>query len=289
MKDRFQTIDELEAVLLKIYDKSTAHPEFQDRWRKENPSMGQCVPAALIVQHYFGGEIYKHSKEFHYYNLIGGEVVDLTKNQFPCELNYSKGKKKRPNLRMAKTKERFELLKERTERFLDTRALAATVEIVNLADYPQYLEQCALWVWEEWDKERGRTLDDVVAKCRNSVNRDKVPQMYGALIGEELIGMVSIWFGDGQTGSPPEYPWICSLFVKDEYRGHDIGVKLQKKCLEAVKGFGFKKLYLTTHLKGYYERTGWKLYAKPLIKGQGSLIYEHDLSSEPLKTDSKRD
>ena len=79
------TLEELRAILLKCCDKSIAHPEWQDCWTEENPTRGCCVPTALIVQDYFGGEVWKHNIRRHYYNVIDGEFVDLTKDQFSKE------------------------------------------------------------------------------------------------------------------------------------------------------------------------------------------------------------
>ena len=109
------TIEQLKEKLLNVYDKSTVHYKWRSRWTKENPTCGQCVPTALLVQHYFGGDIYKHDIESHYYNVIDGEVVDLTKDQFAHPLDYTRGKKRQPILSQSKTKERFEILKSKVE------------------------------------------------------------------------------------------------------------------------------------------------------------------------------
>ena len=105
------TLDELQNVLLKVYDKSTVHRKYKSKWTKENPAYGQCVPTALLVQHYFGGDIHKYKD--HYFNVIDGEVVDLTASQLTEEFDYSQGKLKQPALNQSKTQERFEILKEK--------------------------------------------------------------------------------------------------------------------------------------------------------------------------------
>lgn len=110
------TIDRLQQVLLKSYDRKTAYPKCRDGWREDNPAYGQCVPTSLLVQHYFGGEIYK--KDDHYFNVIKGEVIDLSRSQFDYDFDYSNSKKKQPSLDQARTQERYELLKERVEKYL---------------------------------------------------------------------------------------------------------------------------------------------------------------------------
>lgn len=112
------TLDELKIALQHAYTKNTAHYKWKSRWTKENPTCGQCVPTALLVQHYFGGDIYKHKIESHYFNIIDGVVIDLTADQFTYKLDYTLSKPSQPNLAQSKTLERYQLLKERVEKYL---------------------------------------------------------------------------------------------------------------------------------------------------------------------------
>jgi hypothetical protein len=54
-------------------------------WRPSRPSIGQCAVTALIVQDHLGGEIMRTTVrgESHYFNVVNGEVIDLTADQFP--------------------------------------------------------------------------------------------------------------------------------------------------------------------------------------------------------------
>lgn len=115
------TLEELKYILDQVYDKDTAHRKWRGKWNKDNPTYGQCVPTALLVQYYFGGEIYKHNIESHYFNVINGKVIDLTKEQFDYELDYSNSKQNQPKLSQSQTNERFELLKLRVENFKNTK------------------------------------------------------------------------------------------------------------------------------------------------------------------------
>ncbi len=111
------TLNELKIILEKVYIRETAHKNWRAQWSKEKPTYGQCVPTALLVQHYFGGQIYKHDIEDHFFNIVDGNVVDLTKEQFDYELDYSKSKQKQPNLNLSQTLERYQILKNRVENY----------------------------------------------------------------------------------------------------------------------------------------------------------------------------
>lgn len=109
MRDNL-TIDELEKILNKCYCSKTAYPDVQKDWSEENKTLGQCAVTALVVQHFFGGDIYKHNKYSHYFNILNGQIIDLTKSQFNFKLDYSDSVIKQPNLHKAQTEERYKML-----------------------------------------------------------------------------------------------------------------------------------------------------------------------------------
>lgn len=57
-------------------------------WISENPARGQCVPSALAIQKYLGGEIvkctlfFKNGSESHYWDIIGDDELDTTFIQY---------------------------------------------------------------------------------------------------------------------------------------------------------------------------------------------------------------
>lgn len=112
MLDSIKSPEELKEKLLKVYSKDTAHKDYRENWNIDNPTYGQCVPTVLLVKELFDGEIYKLEEEFHYYNLINEEIIDLTKEQFNYDLDYSKGIKK-INSFDDETIDRYNKLKER--------------------------------------------------------------------------------------------------------------------------------------------------------------------------------
>lgn len=86
------TIDTLNFILKESYNKDTTHIRYQKCWSQNNPTAGHCAIVSMIVQDYFGGEIYKIKSQHHYYNLIDGNIIDLTKDQYnPVTPNYCEG------------------------------------------------------------------------------------------------------------------------------------------------------------------------------------------------------
>ena len=81
-------IEQLKQFLFCKWNKETCSPGLKGSWNEENPSLGQCAITALIVNDFFGGKIMRcmASSGSHYYNLIDGNIVDLTVEQFLGEI-----------------------------------------------------------------------------------------------------------------------------------------------------------------------------------------------------------
>lgn len=78
------TLNKLYAVLRKCWSADTAYPSCQKDWVPEDPSYGQCAITAMLVHDMFGGSIHRIrvGGGTHYFNLIGGHYIDLTREQF---------------------------------------------------------------------------------------------------------------------------------------------------------------------------------------------------------------
>ena len=85
------TIKELENCLDKVYSKDTCYPLCRDDWNDNNKTLGHCAIVSLIVNDYFGGDIYKIKVDgiSHYFNYIDNNIIDLTSSQFDCDIDYS--------------------------------------------------------------------------------------------------------------------------------------------------------------------------------------------------------
>ena len=108
------------------------------------------------------------------------------------------------------------------------------IKIMNLLDDIESLEEVSKWIYEEWEKKYNRKLEDIIYRSKHSLNRNGIPQMYIAKHENEVVGVVSIWRCDLKSRQDL-YPWMATLFVKEEYRNKGIGTILQKKVIEETK------------------------------------------------------
>lgn len=153
------------------------------------------------------------------------------------------------------------------------------IEIINLIDAQEYLEEISKWIWKEWQKEHGAKLEDIIYQSKHSINENGIPQMYIAKYKNEVVGVVSIWLNDLKARQDL-FPWMATLYVKEEFRNMGIGKMLQQKCIEETKKMNYKNLYLITEHRNYYEKMGWKyIEDAPLGDGNYERIYKYKLKS----------
>ena len=109
-------LDKLETILNSLYSKETCYPGCRNQWNDDNKTLGHCAIVALIINDYFGGYIckIKVNNISHYFNLIDGEIVDLTSEQFKInDIFYANYviKTREDVLMNEDTKKRYEILK----------------------------------------------------------------------------------------------------------------------------------------------------------------------------------
>ena len=134
-------------------------------------------------------------------------------------------------------------------------------KIVNLADAPEFLEEVSRWLWLEWAKADGYTLEEIVYRTKYASQKDTVPQTLVAVRDGKPVGVVSLWLNDLKTRQDLS-PWMATLYVKDEYRNLHIGQLLQRASIK---------------LDNYYEKLGWQFVEKaPEVGGVMEKIYRYD-------------
>ncbi len=75
----------LRKALKKSWSKDTCYPPMENEWSMDCPSFGQCYSTAMVLNDYLGGTILVGKfpeGTGHLWNLIDGEEVDLTRDQF---------------------------------------------------------------------------------------------------------------------------------------------------------------------------------------------------------------
>ena len=98
---------------------------------KDNPSKGQCAVTSMLIQDLYGGKLVRGTlgKSSHYWNeLPDGTTVDLTRQQFGDKADelVVDGYRNRDDVyngNYGDTGDRYEILKQRFEKFLNRKAV----------------------------------------------------------------------------------------------------------------------------------------------------------------------
>lgn len=87
--------------------------------------------------------------------------------------------------------------------------------------------------------------------------------IFVAMVDGQIVGMTSIMKADYYP-LPEIYPWISSVFVTEEYRGHRISEKLINFANVYAKEAGFIRTYIPSQHVGLYEKYGYH-YLKDIV------------------------
>lgn len=99
-----------------------------------------------------------------------------------------------------------------------------------------------------------------------------------AIMAGQIVGMATIMKSDYYP-LPEIYPWISTIFVAEEYRGHKISGKLIAFANTYAKENGFHRTYIPSEHAGLYEKYGYR-YVKDIVNyGNGiDRLYTKELS-----------
>jgi len=136
------------------------------------------------------------------------------------------------------------------------------VRISYLVEYPEYVQQLAQWLFEEWDSILGEGNPEArIKKLKAHMNRDELPIAWVAHANGELLGTAALRVHDLE-GSEDLTPWLGGVFVGSPFRRRGIGAALCTTVEEAARLRGIQTLYLfTLDKQAWYLRLGWKVLA----------------------------
>ncbi|MEI7478619.1 MAG: GNAT family N-acetyltransferase [bacterium] len=133
------------------------------------------------------------------------------------------------------------------------------IQIDFLANHKQFVDTVAQFWCLEWGSDKSeqgikKTKDRILGR----LNTDKVPLIFIPFSADKCIGTVAI-VEDDLEKRPDLTPWIASVYIDKEYRGHGIAKLLVEAAMKKAKALGLKIIYLHTETAhGLYEKMGWK-------------------------------
>ena len=133
------------------------------------------------------------------------------------------------------------------------------IEIKQLIEIDEdNLNKMTKWIYEWWGNNEAFTLEQIKVFLKNCMQKDRLPQTYGAFIRDSIIGMYQFTYEDLFV-RPDIYPWLANVYVDEKYRGKGVC----RKMLESVKGNAkqntqVNELWLYTKHINLYDKFGWE-------------------------------
>lgn len=142
------------------------------------------------------------------------------------------------------------------------------MEVVKLANLPQYVVAAAEWFAEKWQLPAEIYQESIE---QSITQKAVIPQWYIVLDTEQKIvagcGVIDNDFHD-RTDLTPN---LCALFVEAEYRGKNIAKQLLDTVRQDFAQMNIETLYLVTDHESFYEKCGWQ-FLTMVKEDSGELI-----------------
>ena len=147
------------------------------------------------------------------------------------------------------------------------------MEIVSVREHPEQTERFILYFQKRWGSPN--TLMVYHDAITHAVTTEvPLPDWYLLMDGDTIAGCAGLITNDF-VSRMDLYPWLCALYIEEDYRGHAYGKLLIERAKKDAKAGGFTHLYLVTNHVGYYEHYGFSYIGTGYHpSGDSSRIYE---------------
>ncbi len=129
------------------------------------------------------------------------------------------------------------------------------MKVISVTEFPEMKKLAIEYFQSKWASEDSKMVyEDCINHCFDQNN--SLPRWYLLMDKDKIAGCAGLITNDF-ISRMDLYPWLCALFVEEEYRHHGYGELLINQAKsDAIQG-GFDKLYLCTDHIGYYEHYGF--------------------------------
>lgn len=152
------------------------------------------------------------------------------------------------------------------------------MRIAPLGQHREHVATLAAWHHAEW----GHLYDDwtlaaATSELQGHFSADSLPTTLVLLDAERLLGSVSLVLEDAPEFRDEGSPWLASLYVVPEARGHQHGVALVRAAVALAARLQLSQLLLFTPFHaGFYQRLGWQAVVRTTLKGTPVVLMQID-------------
>lgn len=150
------------------------------------------------------------------------------------------------------------------------------MKIISIRENPEYTQKAIQYFQQSWKSVLPIIYEDCISHSIGA--RNSLPQWYLLETEGKIIGGAGLITNDFISRGDL-YPWICALFINEDYRGNGYAKLLMDKAKEDAAKAGFEYIYLSTSHIGYYERYDFTYIGQGYHPwGEESRIYELKLN-----------
>jgi GNAT superfamily N-acetyltransferase len=149
--------------------------------------------------------------------------------------------------------------------------------IVSTAERPDLAPVVASWLWAEFWRARGYSLEQTLEVVRTSITAQRMPRAFILLVDGKPVGTASLAARDLEA-RPDLTPWLAGVFIEPAARGqgrvaHLIGA-VEEECRRA--SIPTLRLY-TPSAENVYRRAGWRTVETFALGDKSYALMRRDL------------
>jgi GNAT superfamily N-acetyltransferase len=149
----------------------------------------------------------------------------------------------------------------------------------NLADRLDAVPLLGEWYFGEWGHlNPAATPEKIAARLFASMNRDAIPLVMLAVMGDEVIGSAELKYRE-MTIYPEKEHWLGGVFVVPEHRDKGVAARLIDAVVNSARVLGVDVLHIQTLRLdgGLYQKLGWQRTEQICYRGLDVLVMERKL------------
>lgn len=133
------------------------------------------------------------------------------------------------------------------------------MHIMKLQDSKNNIfEKIVEWNYHWWGIRDGESLEAVRCNLEHSLNAERLPQTFVALLDGEPAGMYQLSMCENLNSRPDIYPWLINVYVDEKFRNQNVCRQLMNTVKGNAQKANLSELYLYTKHIGLYEKFGWE-------------------------------
>ena len=151
------------------------------------------------------------------------------------------------------------------------------ISVVSTSERPDLVPVVARWLWDEWWRRDGHSLEQTLDAVWESVTARPMPRTFILLAGDHPLGTASLVAHDLDERADLS-PWLAGVFVPPAARRQGHAVRLVAAVEAECRAASIPTLWLYTRTaEPLYARIGWRTVESFQRNGNAYALMRRDL------------